>query len=88
SKGWQFLCIRVNNGSLLFSLRELDNQLVVEDTFDFPKQNSDAFLHHFLAAIDTFFQRYQSRVERLTAISITMNAIVDPISGVIYSSPY
>ncbi|MDO1821735.1 ROK family protein, partial [Escherichia coli] len=38
--------------------------------------------------IDTFFQRYQSRVERLTAISITMNAIVDPISGVIYSSPY
>lgn len=24
-------------------LRELDNQLVVEDTFDFPKQNSDAF---------------------------------------------
>lgn len=88
SQGWQFLCIRVNKGNLLFSLRELDSKLVTEDTFDFPKEYSDDFLNHFLVAIDKFFERYQSHVERLTAISITMNAIVDPISGVIYSSPY
>ncbi|MEQ4923460.1 sugar metabolism global transcriptional regulator Mlc [Proteus hauseri] len=88
SKGWHFLCIRINDGNLLFSLRELDSNLVVEDTFDFPKSYSDDFLHHFLVVIDKFFERYQSYVERLTAISVTMNAIVDPISGVIHSSPY
>lgn len=88
SNGWHFLCIRINDGNLLFSLRELDSHLVVEDTFDFPKSYSEDFLQHFLSAIDKFFERYQSYVERLTAISITMNAIVDPISGIIHSSPY
>lgn len=88
SEGWQFLCIRVNRGNLLFSLRELDNKLVTEQVFDFPQEYSDDFLNHFLAAIDSFFQQHQSQVERLTAISITMNAIVDPIQGIIHSSPY
>lgn len=88
SQGWQFLCIRINDGNLLFSLRELDSKLVIEDTFDFPKHYSDDFLNQFLIAIDAFFGRYQSYVERLTAISVTMNAIIDPISGVIHSSPY
>ncbi|OAT39463.1 sugar metabolism global transcriptional regulator Mlc [Proteus myxofaciens] len=88
SEGWQFLCIRINNGKLVFSLRELDTHLVVEENFDFPTSYSKNFVEHFLEAIDQFFERYQSYAERLTAISITMNAIIDPISGIIISSSY
>ncbi|WP_340622380.1 sugar metabolism global transcriptional regulator Mlc [Xenorhabdus siamensis] len=88
SQGWQFLCIRIDNGSVAFGLRDLSNNLVAEQELPFSSSENQSFLDDFVALIDDFFFRYQSRLERLTAISITTNAIVDPIDGIIHSSPY
>ncbi|MBD2814460.1 ROK family protein [Xenorhabdus sp. Flor] len=88
SQGWQFLCIRIDNGSVAFGLRDLSNNLVAEQKSPFLSSENQGFLDDLAALIDGFFFRYQSRLERLTAISITTNAIVDPINGIVHSSPY
>ncbi|MDX7986484.1 ROK family protein [Xenorhabdus sp. 12] len=88
SEGWQFLCIRINKGSLVIGLRDLSCNLVAEDEQPFSVLQNESFLDIFADKIDNFFLRYQTHLERLTAISITINAIVDPINGVIHSSPY
>ncbi|WP_092509052.1 ROK family protein [Xenorhabdus mauleonii] len=87
SEGWQFLCIRINKGSLVIGLRDLSSNLVAEDEQLFSVSQNESFLDSFADKIDNFFLRHQSHLERLTAISITINAIVDPINGVIHSSP-
>ncbi|MEX0447182.1 ROK family protein [Xenorhabdus sp. SGI246] len=88
SQGWQFLCIRIDNGSVAFGLRDLSNNLVAEQELPFFSSENQSFLDDLVALIDDFFFRYQSHLERLTAISITTNAIIDPINGIIHSSPY
>ncbi|RUT65742.1 transcriptional regulator [Morganella morganii] len=85
--GWHFLCIRINKGELVFALRELSGKLLAEDIIDFPANNRD-FVTPFLAQVDAFFSRNNRITERLTAIAITTDAIVDPANGIIRHSPY
>ncbi|TDB49354.1 sugar metabolism global transcriptional regulator Mlc [Photorhabdus luminescens] len=88
SEGWHFLCVSINLGSLILGLRDLSSKLIVEDRLPLPVNKKKSFLECIIDEIDAFFGRYQSRLERLTAISITINAIVDPIKGLIHSFPY
>ncbi|PHM74214.1 sugar metabolism global transcriptional regulator Mlc [Xenorhabdus kozodoii] len=88
SEGWQFLCIRIDEGRIVIGLRDLSCNLVVEEQFAFSVLQGHSFLDCLVDKIDNFFLRQQATLERLTAISITINAIVDPINGVIHSSPY
>ncbi|MCW7762853.1 sugar metabolism global transcriptional regulator Mlc [Photorhabdus luminescens] len=88
SEGWHFLCVSINLGSLILALRDLSSKLIVEDRLPLPINKKKSFLECIIDEIDAFFGRYQSRLERLTAISITINAIVDPIRGLIHSFPY
>ncbi|MCW7548193.1 ROK family transcriptional regulator [Photorhabdus sp. APURE] len=88
SEGWHFLCVSINLGSLILGLRDLSSKLIVEDRLPLPINKKKSFLECIIDEIDAFFGRYQSRLERLTAISITINAIVDPIRGLIHSFPY
>ncbi|SFN97718.1 transcriptional regulator of PTS gene [Xenorhabdus japonica] len=88
SEGWQFLCICINEGHIVIGLRDLDCNLVVEEQLAFSISSTHSFLDCIVSEIDGFFLRYQSHLERLTAISITISAIVDPINKVIHSSPY
>ncbi|MDE9431804.1 sugar metabolism global transcriptional regulator Mlc [Xenorhabdus bovienii] len=88
SKGWQFLCIRINKESVVFGLRDLSNNLRVEEELPFSFSLNQSFLDCIVDEIDDFFFRHQSCLERLTAISITTNAIIDPNNGIIHSSPY
>ncbi|MEK9496026.1 ROK family transcriptional regulator [Photorhabdus sp. P32] len=88
SEGWHFLCVSINLGSLILGLRDLSSKLIVEDILPLPVNKKKSFLESIIDEIDAFFGRYQSRLERLTAISITINAIVDPIRGLIHSFPY
>ncbi|MDX7998454.1 ROK family protein [Xenorhabdus sp. Reich] len=88
SEGWQFLCVRLNKASIVIGLRDLSCNLVAEEESPLPELHNQTFLDCIVDKIDDFFFRYQSILERLTAISIIMNAIVDPTNGVIHSSPY
>ncbi|MBI6550547.1 sugar metabolism global transcriptional regulator Mlc [Xenorhabdus lircayensis] len=88
SEGWQFLCIRINKGSIVIGLRDLSSHLLVEEELPFSVLQGQSFLDCIVDEIDHFFFRHQSDLERLTAISITINAIVDPVNGIIHSSSY
>ncbi|MFD0706448.1 sugar metabolism global transcriptional regulator Mlc [Photorhabdus akhurstii] len=88
SESWHFLCVSINLGSLILGLRDLSSKLIVEDVLPLPVNKEKSFLDSIIDEIDAFFGRYQSRLERLTAISITINAIVDPTKGLIHSFPY
>ncbi|OWO82560.1 transcriptional regulator [Photorhabdus luminescens] len=88
SESWHFLCVSIHLGSLILGLRDLSSKLIVEDILPLPINKKKSFLDSIIDEIDAFFGRYQSRLERLTAISITINAIVDPSKGLIHSFPY
>ncbi|TNH42447.1 sugar metabolism global transcriptional regulator Mlc [Photorhabdus luminescens] len=88
AESWHFLCVSIHLGSLILGLRDLSSKLIVEDMLPLPANKKKSFLESIIDEIDAFFGRYQSRLERLTAISITINAIVDPIKGLIHSFPY
>nr|WP_228005649.1 ROK family protein [Xenorhabdus sp. BG5] len=88
SEGWQFLCIRIDEGHIVIGLRDLSSNLVVEKQSVFSVPQNCSFLDCVVNEIDNFFLCHQFSLERLTAISITINAIVDPVNGIIHSSPY
>ncbi|WP_036768004.1 sugar metabolism global transcriptional regulator Mlc [Photorhabdus australis] len=88
SENWHFLCVSINLGKLMLGLRDLSGKLVVEDVLLLPANNHKSFSDSIIDEIDSFFGRHQSSLERLTAISITINAIVDSTKGFIHSSPY
>ncbi|MCC8465631.1 MULTISPECIES: sugar metabolism global transcriptional regulator Mlc [Photorhabdus] len=88
SESWHFLCVSINLGSLILGLRDLSSKLIVEDVLPLPANKEKSFLDSIIDEIDAFFGRYQSHLERLTAISMTVNAIVDPTQGLIHSFPY
>ncbi len=88
SQNWHLLCVSISLGSLILGLRDLSSKLIVEDVLPLSAGNKKSFLDHIIHEIDAFFGRYQSRLERLTAISMTINAIVDPTKGLICNFPY
>ncbi|OTA20102.1 transcriptional regulator [Xenorhabdus beddingii] len=88
SEGWQFLCIRINKTSIVIGLRDLSSHLLVEEELPFSVRSNQSFLGCIVDEIDNFFFRHQCALERLTAISIIINAIIDPINGIIQSSPH
>ncbi len=88
SESWHFLCVNISLGNLILGLRDLSSKLIVEDVLPLPASNRKSFLNCITDEIDVFFDRYQSCLERLTAISITINAIIDPIKGLIHNFPY
>ncbi|MGA9618828.1 MAG: ROK family protein, partial [Serratia proteamaculans] len=45
-------------------------------------------LKRILSEVDQFFIRHQSKLERLTAIAITLPGMVDAISGVVHRMPF
>nr|WP_217276917.1 ROK family transcriptional regulator [Photorhabdus heterorhabditis] len=88
SESWHFLCVNISLGNLMLGLRDLSGKLIVEDVLPLPANSDKPFLDRVVDEIDSFFSCYQSCLERLTAISITINAIVDPTKGLIHSFPY
>ncbi|WGO82425.1 ROK family protein [Arsenophonus apicola] len=88
SQGWQFLCIRINKGSLILSLYELNNKLLHEDITELIANDNESFNEQLLTKIEYFFSCHQGCLERLVAISVITNAIINSIDGIIISSPY
>lgn len=88
TQAWHCLTCRVHHGYLTLTLRDLSNQIIVEEQIDFPVDVHSSWLDRFIFQIESFFTRYQKRLERLTAIAITMPGIIDATSGIVHKMPY
>lgn len=87
SEGWQFLSIRIENGSISLALKEINTQTIVEQSYPFHVKGNDEFSNTLSSLISHFFATYSQHLERVTAISIILDGLIEPFSGVIYKLP-
>lgn len=88
TQAWHYLSCRVHYGYLTLALRDLSNQLIIEEQIDFPIDKNSSWLERFIYQIESFFTRHQKLLERLTAIAITMPGIIDATAGMVYKMPF
>ncbi|EOA2962456.1 ROK family transcriptional regulator Mlc, partial [Yersinia enterocolitica] len=72
TEAWHYVSGRISRGSITLALRDLSSKLVVEDQIPLPDSHSEPLLNRILSEVDQFFIRHQEKLERLTAIAITM----------------
>lgn len=88
TEAWHYLSVRINRGEINLALRDLSSKLVVEEQLVLPQQESPPLLERIIAHIDQFFIRHQQKLERLTAIAITLPGIIDTENGVVHRMPF
>ncbi|ENI0473783.1 ROK family transcriptional regulator Mlc, partial [Yersinia enterocolitica] len=76
TEAWHYVSGRISRGSITLALRDLSSKLVVEDQIPLPDSHSEPLLNRILSEVDQFFIRHQEKLERLTAIAITMPGII------------
>ena len=79
---------RISRGEVFLALRDLSSKMVVEDRLELPLQSEQTLLERIVIHIDQFFIRHQQRLERLTAIAITMPGIIDTENGIVHRMPF
>ncbi|MGL5951838.1 MAG: ROK family protein [Providencia rustigianii] len=87
SEGWQFLAIRIENNQLALSLKEISSKTLVENSYSFDVKGNQQFCLQLSALMSLFFEQNKNCLERVTAISILLDGILDSSSGVIYRLP-
>lgn len=85
---WHFLSVRIGNGDITLSLRDLSCKLIVEQVFLLPPDHPDPLLLRIIELIDQFFAIHQNLLERLTAIAITLPGRVDGKAGIVHRMPF
>ncbi|QII38781.1 ROK family protein [Rouxiella badensis] len=88
TQAWHYLSARVSLGTLTLSLRDLSSKLVAEDILPLVAEDAVPFLDRIIAHIDQFFIHHQSKLERLTAMAITLPGMIDTAKGVIQKMPF
>ena len=88
TEAWHYLSVRINRGEINLALRDLSSKLVVEEQLALPQQESQPLLERIIAHIDRFFIRHQQKLERLTAIAITLPGIIDTENGIVHRMPF
>jgi transcriptional regulator of PTS gene len=88
TEAWHYLSVRINRGEINLALRDLSSKLVVEEQLALPQQDQQPLLERIIAHIDQFFIRHQQKLERLTAIAITLPGIIDTENGVVHRMPF
>lgn len=88
TEAWHYLSLRISRGELNIALRDLSSKLVVEEALPLPLEDDQPFLQRIIEHIDAFFIRHQHRLERLTAIAITLPGIIDTENGVVLRMPF
>ncbi|WP_454122477.1 sugar metabolism global transcriptional regulator Mlc [Kosakonia sp. Marseille-Q7440] len=88
TEAWHYLSLRISRGEIFLSLRDLSSKLVVEDRLDLPLTAADPLLTRIITQIDQFFIRHQHKLERLTAIAITLPGIIDTENGIVHRMPF
>lgn len=85
---WHFLAVDIGEGTISLALRELKSDLVVEQHQPLPPEADEPLQERIIRLIDGFFRQHQQKLERLTAISITLPGIVDTSRGIVRQLPY
>lgn len=88
TEAWHFLSVRIGKGEMTIALRDLSCKLIVEQTFLLPPEGPEPLMQRIIAQIDQFFIIHQQRLERLTAIAITLPGRVDGQAGVVHRMPF
>jgi len=88
TEAWHYLSMRISRGEIFLALRDLSSKLVVEDQLDLPLDVGHSLLDAIITHIDQFFIRHQQRLERLTAIAITLPGIIDTENGIVHRMPF
>ncbi|WP_017349476.1 sugar metabolism global transcriptional regulator Mlc [Pantoea sp. A4] len=70
--GWHFLALRLHQNTVTITLRDLSTQTLVEEQHALPHDGQQPLLAPLTELIEAFFTRHQQRLERLTAIAITL----------------
>lgn len=88
TEAWHYLSLRISRGEINLALRDLSSKLVVEEEQSLPLEDSSSFMTRVIEHIDRFFIRHQHKLERLTAIAITLPGIIDTENGIIHRMPF
>jgi transcriptional regulator of PTS gene len=88
TEAWHYLSVRISRGEIHLALRDLSSKLVVEEQLELALQHEQPFLTRVVEHIDQFFIRHQKKLERLTAIAVTMPGIIDTENGMIHRMPF
>ncbi|EKT56870.1 ROK family protein [Providencia rettgeri] len=84
SEGWQFLAIRIEGQKLTISLKEINAVTLAQTEYPFTPLGNSEFIDFLSELISQFFASQQKILERVTAISILIDGILDPHTGVIH----
>ena len=88
TEAWHYLSVRINRGEINLALRDLSSKLVVEEQLALEQQDTTPLLERIITHIDQFFIRHQQKLERLTAIAITLPGIIDTENGIVHRMPF
>jgi len=88
TEAWHYLSLRISRGEIFLSLRDLSSKLVVEEQRELSLVDEQPLLARIIAHIDTFFTRHTQKLERLTAIAITLPGIIDTENGIVHRMPF
>lgn len=88
TEAWHYLSLRISRGEIHLALRDLSSKLVVEEQLELPLHAHAPFVSRVIHHIDQFFIRHQSKLERLTAIAITLPGIIDTENGIVHRMPF
>jgi transcriptional regulator of PTS gene len=88
TEAWHYVSGRISSGSITLTLRDLSSKRVVEDQIPLPDSHSELLLNRILSEVEQFFIRHQDKLERMTAIAITMPGIIDAPAGIVHKMPY
>ncbi|MDK4216674.1 sugar metabolism global transcriptional regulator Mlc [Pantoea agglomerans] len=84
---WHYLAIRLHRGAMTFTLRDLSSKELVEESLPLPDESAQPLLTALIEQVDAFFIRHQKKLERLTAIAITLPGLINAASGVVHRLP-
>ncbi|MBJ3816178.1 ROK family transcriptional regulator [Shimwellia pseudoproteus] len=84
---WHFLSVRIQRGEINLALRDLSSNLVAQETQPLP-EDAQPLCDRIIHEIDQFFIRHQKRLERLTAIAVTLPGIINTTQGIVHRMPF
>lgn len=88
TEAWHFLALRITRGELWLALRDLSGREVVEDSVELELEHPQPLLTRIQEQVDQFFVRHQQKLERLTAIAITLPGIINTACGIVHRMPF
>lgn len=88
TEAWHYLSVRIDHGNIMLALRDLSGKIVVEALQVLEAEHPTPLLARIVNEVESFFIRHQNKLERLTAIAITLPGKVNPATGIVRSLPF